>query len=101
MPEIGSEAWIDALNAAVADLEAPAFDVTVLHRIEGGPAWLITVAEGTIGIDMADPGDDADLVFSWQRDDARAVAHGEIGPLVPFQAGRLKVGGDLSRLAEV
>jgi putative sterol carrier protein len=100
MPELGSEAWVDAFNAAVCDLDPGSLELSVLHTVDGGPAWLITVADGTVGVDQADPDDDADLTFHWQHDDAVAVARGEHGPLVAFQAGRLKVGGDLTRLTE-
>ena len=101
MPEIGSAAWIDAFNACVADVDADEAAITVLHRIDGGPAWLVVAGEGTVGVDAADGDDDADLVFTWQRADAEAVARGELGPLEPFQAGRLRIGGDLTRLTAV
>ena len=59
------------------------------------------MADGTVGVDQADPDDDADLTFHWQHDAGEAVAQGEHGPLVAFQAGRLRIGGDLTRLTEV
>lgn len=101
MPEIGSDAWIDAFSAAVAGLEAAGVEITVLHRIDGGPAWRVTAAGGALRVERAEPTEDADLVFTWQPADARAVARGELAPLAPFQAGRLRVGGDLTRLTEV
>jgi hypothetical protein len=101
MPEIGTSGWIDAFNAAVAGLDADGTDITVLHRIEGGPAWLVVASGGAVGVDAADAGDDADLVFTWQRTDAEAVARGDVTPLEPFQAGRLRIGGDLTRLTEI
>jgi putative sterol carrier protein len=101
MPEIGSAAWIDAFNAAVADVDAEDAEITVLHRIDGGPAWLVVACEGTVGVDSADGDDEADLVFTWQRDDAEAVARGDVGPLEPFQSGRLRIAGDLTKLTDV
>jgi alkyl sulfatase BDS1-like metallo-beta-lactamase superfamily hydrolase len=101
MAEIGSEVWIDAFNAALTGLDAGDAEVAVLHRIDGGPAWLVVAAGGTVSVQAAGPGEDADLTFTWQRADAGAVARGDISPLEPFQAGRLRIGGDLTRLAEV
>lgn len=100
MPEIGSDAWIDTFTVAVAGLDAAGAEVTVVHRIEGGPAWRMTASAGAVRVERAEPTDDADLIFTWQPADARAVARGELTPLAPFQDGRLRVGGDLTRLAE-
>jgi alkyl sulfatase BDS1-like metallo-beta-lactamase superfamily hydrolase len=102
MPEIGSDAWIEAFNAAVAGFDPGDEHVAVLHRIEGGPAWLVTVGGGSVAaVPVGDRTDDADITFTWQHADAEAVARGDASPLEPFQAGRLRIGGDLTRLTEV
>lgn len=101
MPEVGSPAWIDALAAAVATVDAGDAEVSVLHRIVDGPSWLLRADDGRVVVEPAPPDTDADITFTWQRDDAEAVARGEFGPLVPFQAGRLRVGGDMALLTDV
>jgi hypothetical protein len=104
MPEIGSAAWIEAFDAAVAGVDPGDLEVTVVHRIAGGPAWRVVVGGGSITVEAATVDGDArtaDLRFTWQRADAEAVARGELAPLEAFQAGRLTVGGDLTRLPEV
>jgi hypothetical protein len=82
-------------------VDAGPIEVDVLHRLTGGAAWRISAAGGRVRVTVAAPDEAADLTFTWEPDDAEAVARGDYGPLVPFQAGRLRVGGDLTRLAEV
>ena len=101
MPEFATPEWVARFDEAVADVDAGAVELTVLHRIVGGGAWKITVAGGQVRVVVATHDDPADLTFTWDAADAAAVARGDHGPLVPFQAGRLRVGGDLTRLAEV
>jgi hypothetical protein len=101
MPQIATPEWVARFDRAVAAVDAGAVEVTVLHRIDGGGAWLITTTGGRVRVTVAGPDEPADLTFTWDADDAAAVARGDHGPLVPFQAGRLRVGGDLTRLAEV
>ena len=59
MPEIGSDAWIEAFDGAVADLDPGDGAVRVLHRIEGGPAWLIEVGGGAVRVHGEASGGDA------------------------------------------
>lgn len=99
--EIASAGWVEQFDRAVAAVDTGDVEVTVLHRIDAGGAWLVTLSGGRARVTVADPDAPADLSFTWQRDDAEAVARGEYGPLVPFAAGRLRVGGDLTRLGEV
>ena len=101
MPQIATPDWVARFDQAVAGVDPGAVEVTVLHRIDGGGAWRITAADGRVRVAVAGPDDPADLTFTWDAADAAAVARGDHGPLVPFQAGRLRVGGDLTRLAEV
>lgn len=110
MGTVGTDPWLEAFAAALtaADLDPGPVRIVVRHRIVDGPAWTVRVDQGGITVARADDtddtddnsNDDADVTFTWQADDAAAVAAGELGPLVPFQAGRLRVGGDLSRLSE-
>lgn len=99
--EIASASWVAQLDRAVAEVDAGPVEATVLHRIDGDGAWLITLSGGRARATVADPAAAADLTFTWQRADAEAVARGDHSPLVAFGAGRLRVGGDLTRLVEV
>jgi alkyl sulfatase BDS1-like metallo-beta-lactamase superfamily hydrolase len=101
VPGIGSDAWIEAFAAAVRHIDAGPGEVRVLHRVVDGPAWLVATVDGHVCVERAEPDDGADVTFTWERDDAEAVARGHITALTPFQAGRLRVGGDLRRLVEV
>ena len=100
MPEIGSDGWIDAFAAAVAEVDGGDISISVRHRLSDGPAWLVVIDEGRVSVRRAAGDEPADVTFLWQRADAEAVASGDISPLSAFQAGRLRVGGDLNRLAE-
>jgi alkyl sulfatase BDS1-like metallo-beta-lactamase superfamily hydrolase len=100
MAEIGSPTWVDELARSVADVDPEGVAVTVVHRIDGGPGWVV-VADGTaVDARPAADGEAGDVSFTWQRADAEAVAAGTTTVLAVFQAGRLRVGGDLRRLAD-
>jgi alkyl sulfatase BDS1-like metallo-beta-lactamase superfamily hydrolase len=101
MPPIGALPWIEALDRSLAGLDAAGTTVTVRHHLEDGPSWLV-VADGTrVHAHAAGDHDEAaDVTFTWQADDAAAVAAGTTTVLAVFGTGRLRVGGDLRRLAE-
>lgn len=94
---VGSDPWLLAFAAAVADVDPGEVRIAVRHEIVDGPAWVVRAGDGGVTITRDD---EADVTFTWRRDDAEAVARGELAALVPFQAGRLRVGGDLRRLSE-
>lgn len=100
MAEIGTPGWLDALARSVADLDAGGVRVAVLHRVEGGPSWVVAAEGEHVTARAAAADEPADVTFTWQADDARAVAAGEASPLAVFQAGRVRIGGDLRRLPE-
>lgn len=101
MSEVGSDAWLERYASAVATMAPGDARISVRHRIDGGPTWVLRVDERGVTVDRADDSTAADVTFTWQRADAEAVARGQASPLDAFQAGRLRVGGDLHRLAEV
>ena len=101
MPEVGSDEWVAAFDLAVEGVAAADRAVRVEHRIDGGPAWVVDAGPDGVRVRRADPDHAADLTFTWERADADAVARGELAPLAAFQAGRLRIGGDLRRLSEV
>ena len=103
MSEVGSDEWIERFASAVGDVDPGAVPITVLHRIADGPSWVLRADATGVSVAAVDDGSppDADVTFTWQRADADAVARGEVSALVAFQAGRLRVGGDLTRLGAV
>ena len=100
MPVIGSPAWVEALARSVAAVDPHGVAITVVHRIEGGAGWVIAADGQTVDARPAAEGETGDVSFTWQGPDAEAVAAGTTTVLTVFQAGRLRVGGDLRRLAE-
>ena len=100
MTEPGSPAWIEGLARSVAALDADGTTIAVRHRIEGGPAWLVVADGRAVEVRAAGDEDEGDVTFTWQPDDAAAVAAGTTTVLAVFGTGRLRVGGDLRRLAD-
>ena len=98
MAELGAPDWIDALARSVDGLDAGGVEVTVRHRIEGGPSWVVAADGRRVTARPAADDEAADVTLTWQADDAAAVAAGEASALTVFQAGRLRIGGDLRRL---
>ena len=89
-------------TAAVADLDAGTWSSRegAAHAIDGGPpGWSRWPTAPSVSTGVRRPDDDADLTFHLAAADAEAVARGEPAPLSAFQAGRLRIGGDLPRLA--
>ena len=106
--------WVDAFNAAVADvaLPAPGPDAGLATRdgsfslcqvVSGGPdddvCTTLSVRDGRVRMI---PGDDgtADVTVRLSWDDALSMATGSLAPGEAIAAGRVRVRGDLSVLAE-
>lgn len=100
MAELGSPPWIEALARSVAGVDAGGVAITVLHRVEGGSGWVVAADGERIHVRPAAHGEAGDVTFTWQPDDAAEVAAGDSTVLGVFGTGRLRVGGDLRRLAE-
>jgi hypothetical protein len=100
MAEIGSPDWIEALARSLAGIDAGGVTVEVLHRIDGGPSWVVAADGTSLTARPAGDLDTGDVSFTWEADDAAAVAAGDAAVLSIFGTGRLRVGGDLRRLAE-
>lgn len=106
MVTLGSDGWVAAFAAAVADVDAGDVRIAVRHQIIDGPSWVVRAADGRVTVERDDADTDtgadadADVTFTWSADDAAAVARGDLPALAPFQAGRLRIGGDLHRLRE-
>ena len=108
-----SGAWIDAFNEAVAGVEVlpPGADAGLATRdgafalcqvVTGGPddevRTTLSVRDGRARMTPGDDGADVTIRLSW--DDAVAMAGGSLAPGEAIAAGRVRVRGDLSVLAE-
>jgi hypothetical protein len=100
MSEIGSPPWIEALARSVEGVEADGVALTVLHRVEGGASWVVVADGRRVTVRAAAAGEVGDISFTWQPADAADVLGGDAAVLSVFGTGRLRVGGDLRRLAE-
>ena len=100
MADLGSLPWIEALGRSVSGADPGGVVVTVLHRVAGGPSWVVASDGRRVEVRAATEGEEGDVSFTWQPDDAAAVAAGTATVLGVFGTGRLRVGGDLRRLAE-
>jgi len=84
-----------SLREAAADL-----DLTVQQVVRDGDdevTWYVRLRGGEVGV-RAGRADDADVTFTQDRATARAIADGELSAQAAFMAGRLRTGGDLTRL---
>jgi hypothetical protein len=117
-----SPEWVDAFNEALADVTvaAPGPEAGLAVRdgrfsmcqvVTGGPEGdvqvTLRVVEGRVTMTGAGPADDADagggqpavtIRLTW--DDAVSMAAGALAPAEAIAAGRVRVRGDLSVLAE-
>jgi len=108
-----SGAWIDAFNSAVAGVElaapGPAAGLathdgsfSVCQVVTGGPGGevraTLSVRDGRARMAPGDAPADVTIRLSW--DDAVAMASGTLSPGDAIAAGRVRVRGDLSVLAE-
>jgi hypothetical protein len=110
-----SPEWIEAAGDAVATddrLAAALTGVTltveqVVHEPggdDGDPAgtgvpvtWHVAIDDGKVSL-AAGPAAQADLRFTTDRATAAGIASGDLSAQRAFVEGRLRVGGDLSRL---
>ena len=112
-----SPAWVDAFNRALADvtIDPPgpgaglavrdgrfAMDQVVTGGPDGELHRVLRVLEGRVTMSGGDGGDsgDAEVTIRLSWDDAVAMAAGELVPAEAIAAGRVRVRGDLSVLAE-
>ena len=95
MPEFLSDPWIDALAAAAASADVGSVATLAIRQVVEDVAWTVRVGDGRVSVDR---GEDADLTLTTDRGTAAALVRGELATQDAFAAGRLRLGGDLSRL---
>jgi predicted lipid carrier protein YhbT len=100
-----SPQWIEAAGDAVAaddGLAAALTGVTltveqVVEDVGGPVTWHVAIEDGKVAL-AAGPAAQADLRFTTDRETAAGIASGALSAQRAFVEGRLRVGGDLSRL---
>jgi predicted lipid carrier protein YhbT len=90
-----SDEWIEALADAAAELSVdPALTLAVQQVVED-VAWTVRVAGGRVSVDRDDH---ADVTVATDRATAAALVGGDLATQDAFAAGRLRLGGDLTKL---
>ncbi|MCU1375645.1 MAG: hypothetical protein JWO68_2931 [Actinomycetia bacterium] len=95
MPVFLSDEWVDALAEAAATAEVDPTATLALRQVVDDVAWTVRVAGGRIRVDREAA---ADLTITTDRATAAALVRGELATQDAFAAGRLRIGGDLSKL---
>jgi len=120
VPRFLTPAWVEAFNAALADvrLPAPGPDAglaaadgrfTVAQEVRGTPdgdvRLVLHTADGSLALELEplepDHGraGEADVTIALDYADAADLARGGLSPAEALNAGRIRVRGDLSVLA--
>lgn len=120
MPRFLTAAWVEAFNAALADVHLPApgpdaglaaadgrFTVAqeVRSTPDGDVRLILRTADGSLALHLEplDPAAgeavEADVTIALDYADAADLARGELSPAEALNAGRIRVRGDLSVLA--
>jgi len=104
MPRFLTPEWLDDLAAAAAAADGPEGEPFTLQQVVAdGPdnefAWSVTVGGGSLAV-RAGRADSPTVSFTQDRSTAEAIHRGELSAQAAFMTGRLRVGGDVSRLLE-
>lgn len=97
MPEFLSDEWVDALAAAAASASVAEDAELSVRQVVDDAAWTVRVAGGRIAVDRDAT---ADVTLTTDRATAAALVRGELATQDAFAAGRLRLGGDLTKLLD-
>ncbi len=108
MPEIGSDEWVAAADAAARAAEglreaSRGRHLTIGQEVvEAGrrTRWHLVLDDGEVAVVAGWP-DDPDVTFSQGPDMARRIADGEQAAGTAFVLGDVKLGGDVALLLEL
>ncbi len=108
MADFLSDDWLAALDAALRDDAAvrdasAGASLTVQQRVtDVGPdgatrSWYVTIADGAARV-VAGDATAPDVTFTQDHATAVAIGSGELSAQAAFMLGKLRVGGDVTRL---
>ena len=66
-----------------------------LFDVEGAGSWLVTVADGTVGVAEGEAGGDADCTIAATEENFMKIVRGEQNPTTAYMTGKLKIKGDM------
>ena len=95
MPIFLSDEWVDAFAQAAAAAQVDPGVTLSVRQVAGDAAWTVRVAAGHVSVDR-DPA--ADVTLTTDAETAAALVRGELATQDAFAAGRLRLGGDLTKL---
>jgi putative sterol carrier protein len=103
MPAFLTPEWIAALDAAAREAAVPAgIRLTIQQIVTDGPGgevrYHLAFDDGRLRV-LAGEADAADLTLVQTRAVAAALSRGELNAQQALEAGRLKLRGDIGRLA--
>jgi putative sterol carrier protein len=102
VPRFLTQAWVDHVNRAAADLSVPAdVDLAVAHHVTDGPegdvVYVLRLHGGAVAAGLADASD-ADVHLHEDYATAVAIARGELSAQQAVASGRLRLSGDTRAL---
>lgn len=95
VPEFLSDEWVDALAATAASASVADGAELSVRQVVDDAAWTVRVAGGRVAVDRDAT---ADVTLTTDRATAAALVRGELAAQDAFAAGRLRLGGDLTKL---
>lgn len=95
VPAFLSDEWVDALAARLATQAIDPELAVAVRQVVDDVAWTVRVAGGRVSVDR-DPA--ADVTLTTDRATAEALVAGELAAQDALAAGRLRIGGDLTKL---
>jgi putative sterol carrier protein len=90
---VGAKDFFDSLPSRADESKLAGMSNSYLFDIEGEGEWLVTVADGKIGV--AEGGGDADATISTSGETFEKIVAGEQNPTTAYMTGKLKIKGDM------
>jgi putative sterol carrier protein len=90
---VAAKDFFDSLPSRADASKLAGMTNSYLFDIEGEGQWLVTVADGSIGV--AEGGGDADATISTSGETFDKIVAGEQNPTTAYMTGKLKIKGDM------
>jgi putative sterol carrier protein len=90
---VATRDFFDSLESRADESKLAGMTNSYLFDIEGEGQWLVTVADGKIGV--AEGGGDADATISTNAEVFEKIVAGEQNPTTAYMTGKLKIKGDM------